>query len=295
MNNHIGVPLTLLSITPDTEIGIIEMGANHRKEIAFLCTIANPDYGYITNFGKAHLEGFGSIEGVIEAKSELYDYIETNKKPVFVNPNDSIQVERTEKINRIFFNNSIQLLEANPFVKVAIENNTIQTHLIGNYNYNNIAAAITIGMYFNVSLNNITKALEGYTPQNNRSQVINTQNNNTIILDAYNANPSSMKVALDNFSQLKSSNKVVILGDMFELGANSTDEHQFIVDYCNSLALEQCCFVGELFNNTTTSHQQFVSFEQLENYLTEQQFQNTHLLVKGSRGMALERVLKYIS
>ena len=160
LNNHIGVPLTLLSMTPQTEFGIVEMGANHHKEIEFLCSIANPDFGYITNFGKAHLEGFGSVEGVIEAKSELYTYLKKNHKTVFVNTNDKIQVEKTSGMNVIPLSNSAQFMDANPFVKVQCKDEVIQTHLIGNYNFSNIAAAITIGEHFSISLDNIKNALE---------------------------------------------------------------------------------------------------------------------------------------
>ena len=295
LNNHIGVPLTLLSMTPQTEIGIVEMGANHHKEIEFLCSIANPDFGYITNFGKAHLEGFGSVEGVIEAKSELYTYLKRNDKTVFVNTSDKIQVEKTSGMNVVPISNSVEFVEANPFVKIQFKNERIQTHLIGNYNFSNIAAAITIGEHFNISLENIKNALENYKPTNNRSQILKTKNNNTIILDAYNANPTSMKAALDNFSSLKSDAKIAILGDMFELGKESKEEHQFICDYCKKLGLKNVLFVGELFNQTTTEFKKFQSFELLKNYLEHSPFKNQHLLIKGSRGMALERALDFIN
>jgi UDP-N-acetylmuramoyl-tripeptide--D-alanyl-D-alanine ligase len=295
LNNHIGVPLTLLSMTPKTEIGIVEMGANHPKEIEFLCAIATPDFGYITNFGKAHLEGFGSIEGVIEAKSELYDYINNNDKTVFVNTNDAIQVEKTTNSNAIPISNSIQFIAANPFVKIQFENQIIQTNLIGTYNFSNISAAITIGHYFKITNEHVKKALENYQSTNNRSQIITTKNNNTILLDAYNANPTSMKAALDNFSALKSDAKIVLLGDMFELGAESQQEHQFICDYCKELGLKDVLLVGSLFNKTTTQFTTFQSFDLLQNYLENKTFQNQHILIKGSRGMALERILDIIS
>ena len=295
LNNHIGVPLTLLSMTPQTEFGIVEMGANHHKEIEFLCSIANPDFGYITNFGKAHLEGFGSVEGVIEAKSELYTYLKKNHKTVFVNTNDKIQVEKTTAMNVVPLSNSLEFVDANPFVKIQFKNERIQTHLIGNYNFSNIAVAITIGEHFNISLENTKNALENYEPTNNRSQILKTKNNNIIILDAYNANPTSMKAALDNFSALKSDAKIAILGDMFELGKDSEKEHQFICDYCKKLGLKNVLFVGELFNQTTTEFKKFQSFELLKNYLEHSPFKNQHLLIKGSRGMALERILDFIN
>ena len=227
LNNHIGVPLTLLSFDKTTEIGIVEMGANHQKEIEFLCQIAQPDYGYITNFGKAHLEGFGGVEGVIKGKSEMYDYLRGNNKMVFVNVDDSIQNEKSTNIKRFSFslNNStadvkISTIEANPMVKIIFNNQTVQSHLIGIYNANNINAAITIGNYFKVSDELIKEAIENYIPENNRSQLI-LKNGNEIILDAYNANPSSMAAAIANFIQLEKKNKIAILGDMFELGEES--------------------------------------------------------------------------
>lgn len=294
LNNHIGVPLTLLSMTPKTEIGIVEMGANHAKEIELLCSIANPDFGYITNFGKAHLEGFGSIEGVIEAKSELYEYLRNNDKAVFVNTSDKIQVKKTKEISSISFSDSIQFIDANPFVKIKFKNQIIQTNLIGSYNFSNISAAITIGQYFKISAENIKKALEIYEPTNNRSQILKTKNGNTIILDAYNANPTSMKAALENFSTIKSDAKIVILGDMFELGKESDKEHQFISDFCKQLGLKNTFLIGQLFNQTTTNCTKFKTFELLQGYLKNTSFKNHHILIKGSRGMALERTLDFI-
>src|SRR6478609_847184 len=225
LNNHIGVPLTLLSFNEQTEIGIVEMGANHKKEIEFLCDIAQPDYGYITNFGKAHLEGFGGVEGVIKGKSEMYHYLSNNDKLAFVNLEDHIQVEKTKTmrlysfgINKNTADINITHIEANPFVSVSCFQNTVSTHLIGLYNANNINAAIAIGTYFGVEKSDIKQALESYVPENNRSQLI-SKDTNEIILDAYNANPSSMKVAIENFILLDKKNKIVFLGDMFELGA----------------------------------------------------------------------------
>jgi UDP-N-acetylmuramoyl-tripeptide--D-alanyl-D-alanine ligase len=240
LNNHIGVPLTLLSFNSETEIGIVEMGANHKKEIEFLCELAEPDYGYITNFGKAHLEGFGGVAGVIEGKSELYHCLSNSNKLAFVNLEDAIQVERTKDLRLYTFgkNNEkadlqIKSVKADPFVEVGYSNVTISTHLIGLYNANNINAAITIGKFFGVDDLSIKEALESYIPENNRSQLV-TKGTNQIILDAYNANPSSMNVAIENFLQLDKKNKIIILGDMFELGDESQEEHQIIVNrLCN--------------------------------------------------------------
>ena len=294
LNNHIGVPLTLLSMTDKTELGVVEMGANHLKEIALLCAISEPDFGYITNFGKAHLEGFGGMGGVIKGKSELYAFLKENDKTVFVNPDDEIQVEKTQEINTINFKvEALRFLEANPFVKLSYNNNTIQSNLIGAYNYSNIAAAITIGAYFKVSDEAIKEAIESYVPKNNRSQIIETKNNK-IILDAYNANPSSMKVALENFSAINAETKVVILGDMFELGDESLQEHQAIVDLAISLNFETTFFVGENFNQLKTDAHQFKTYELLEDYIKKNPLENQSILIKGSRGMRLERVLDII-
>lgn len=303
LNNHIGVPLTLLSFTPSTEIGIVEMGANHQKEIEFLCEIAQPDYGYITNFGKAHLEGFGGVKGVIKGKSEMYNYLQKNHKKVFVNYDDSIQEEKTRTIERITFSkinkNSdlfIRKVIANPFVTINYNDTSITSHLIGLYNANNINAAITIGHTFKVSDNDIKSALESYIPENNRSQLL-TKNSNEIILDAYNANPSSMLVALENFIQLNNPNKIIIIGDMFELGEDSIKEHKAIVDHLKTNSDIRCFFIGKDFYSNKTensNHSFYPTFEDFTGFLKNNHFSNNTILIKGSRGMALERTLDYI-
>lgn len=295
LNNHIGVPLTLLSMTPNTQIGIVEMGANHLLEIDFLCKVAEPDYGYITNFGKAHLEGFGGVEGVIKGKSELYDFLIDRNKHIFVNPNDEIQVSKTRQSNRIFFENSIQFLSLTPFVELSYKEVTIQSHLIGKYNFNNIAAAISIGHHFGITDEHIQQAIENYVPTNNRSQIIE-KTTNRIILDAYNANPTSMKAALENFSALEGDHKVAILGDMFELGNDSSKEHQELVDLAESLNIDQLFFVGEHFDNTnSTKGKQFRSFKDFQNYFLQYPITQSTILIKGSRGMALERTLELMN
>lgn len=294
LNNHIGVPLTLLSIKPDTEIGVIEMGANHHKEIALLSSIAEPDYGYITNFGKAHLEGFGSVEGVIEAKSELYDFLKEYDGTIFVNPLDAIQMEKTERSNRILFSSSIQFKEVNPFVKLSYDNEIIQSNLIGKYNYNNIAAAITIGEKFNVESAKIKEAIELYTPDNNRSQILE-KGSNKIILDAYNANPTSVQAALENFKLLNTDYKVVILGDMFELGDNSKKEHQDIAGLVDKYDFSESVLVGENFSKTKTSSRQYLNFDELKEFIQGKTYSNATILIKGSRGMALERILEFLN
>jgi len=301
LNNHIGVPLTLLSIQPDTEIAIIEMGANHQKEIEFLCGIAQPDFGYITNFGKAHLEGFGSEAGVIKGKSELYEYLITNKKPVFLNGDDPIQLDKLSSyINKFGYSTSnhnfytINFIQANPFVTIEVEEQTITTRLIGAYNFTNCAAAIVIGKYFNIPVTSIKEAIESYVPENNRSQLIN-QNGHQIILDAYNANPTSMKAALENFIGLHGKNKIVFLGDMFELGKTAAEEHQHIAELVEKESFEDAYLVGENFSKINTSIKTFKSFNDLSKHLEKNTIQGKYqILIKGSRGMALERLLEVI-
>lgn len=303
LNNHIGVPLTILSFNSETEIGIVEMGANHQKEIQFLCEITNPDFGYITNFGKAHLEGFGGVEGVIKGKSEMYDYIRHNDKKVFVNIDDKIQEEKTKGLNRITFSTEIdnanvfiKNITANPLVNILFNNSIIKSHLIGLYNANNINASITIGHYFGISDEDIKSSIESYIPDNNRSQLL-SKNTNEIILDAYNANPSSMLVALENFIQLEKNNKVIIIGDMFELGNESIEEHESIVNYLKKEDQITCYFIGKYFylnKNSKNNHFFYKDFESFVSFLNENHFSNKTILIKGSRGMALERVLEYI-
>jgi len=299
LNNHIGVPLTLLSIAKDTEIAIVEMGANHQKEIESLCKIAQPDFGYITNFGKAHLEGFGSEKGVIKGKSELYDYLKANGKSIFMNADDPIQNEKLGgHIKKFGFSTSkkefyrISFLSANPFVKIEVEDQRITSQLIGSYNFTNCAAAILMGKYFNVPLTDITKAIEGYAPKNNRSQIL-TKNGHHIILDAYNANPTSMTAALENFNGMDAVNKIAFLGDMFELGETAAIEHQAIAELAASMDFNTVFLIGENFWKTKSDLMKFDTFEALSQHLSKNPIKpNSTILIKGSRGMALERVLE---
>lgn len=300
LNNHIGVPLTLLSMTNDTEIGIVEMGANHQKEIEFLCNIAFPDYGLITNYGKAHLEGFGGVEGIIKGKSEMFRHLIENDKTIFVNINDPIQVEKTVKAKKIPFGNlnkgiSIKFIDANPFVKINYKGIELQSQLIGDYNFTNIAIAIAVGNHFNVEDNSIKNAIESYVPSNNRSQIIQ-KGSNKIILDAYNANPTSMQAALLNFDK-QSGDKLAILGDMFELGEEAKQEHQNIIDLALSLNINHVVFIGENFYDSEINSEKgmkFKTFEDFKNNFHLSQIKNTIFLIKGSRGMALERILELI-
>jgi UDP-N-acetylmuramoyl-tripeptide--D-alanyl-D-alanine ligase len=297
LNNHIGVPLTLLSIKEDTEIAILEMGANHQKEIAFLCSLAQPDHGYITNFGKAHLEGFGGVEGVIKGKSEMYDHLMRHGKHIFWNADDPIQEEKLQDYkHKTGFSTDntryvcISFLEADPTVKLKIKGETLVTQLPGAYNFPNCAIAVLMGIYFEVPLAAIKKGIEAYQPENNRSQLIE-KNGLRIMLDAYNANPSSMKVALEAFEQIPGSHKTVLLGDMFELGESAAKEHQMISEMAERMTFQDCILVGTHFYDTDTSCKKFRSFESFLEYLNHNPIKNGTLLIKGSRGMALERVL----
>ena len=299
LNNHIGVPLTLLNMDSNTEIGIVEMGANHLKEIALLANIAQPDYGYITNFGKAHLEGFGSLEGVVKGKTELYDYLRKQNKIVFINSEDEIQLAKSKGIKAITFGKKdadykIEYVDANPFVVLKFNNIRIESKLIGTYNFNNIAAAIAIGKYFKVSDQSIKEAIENYKPTNNRSQILK-KGTNKIILDAYNANPSSMKVALENFSGLTDISKIAILGDMFELGPEAESEHQKIVEFIKGLNIDSVYLLGNIFYKLDIINpkiKKFTSFEEFKEELKNISIENSTILIKASRGMALERVLE---
>lgn len=300
LNNHIGVPLTLLSFTNDLDFGIVEMGANHQKEIEFLCRIAQPDYALITNFGKAHLEGFGSIEGVIKGKSEIYNHLINNSKTIFINSDDSTQIQQIGNYKNIITFGSKQTVDyvinfesANPFVHLSYDTTKIESQLIGNYNFDNIAIATAIGSYFNVTTKNIKKAIENYQPDNNRSEIIDSDTNK-IILDAYNANPTSMLAALNNFKQLQVENKYLFIGDMFELGKDAKKEHQAIVDFIETNFTDNIYLVGENFYKTKTKKttNKFLTFNDLKTQLQIASIKNATILIKGSRGMALERILE---
>ncbi len=301
LNNHIGVPLTLLRLSQETEMAVIEMGANHQGEIAFLSRLAEPDYGYITNYGKAHLEGFGGVEGVIKGKSELYDYLINAGKQVFFNADDPIQRDKLRAYDRtIGFSTSdsdfclIENLGAAPCVALRIEDVTIQTQLSGAYNFPNCAIAVLMGKHFGVPVSDIKEALESYVAENNRSQLIE-KDGLQIILDAYNANPSSMEVALRHLSSMKAPKKIAILGDMFELGADSEREHQAMADLGGSLEIDTLYLVGSAFSGIHSEAAQFGTFEDLKQFLKANPVKGpATLLIKASRGMALERVLEYL-
>lgn len=304
LNNHIGVPITLLSLKYYHELAIVEMGANHLNEIDFLCKIAEPDLGYITNFGKAHLEGFGGVEGVIKGKSELYHYLKKNNKTVFVNCDDKKQSELTEEMERISFgeceNSDFKFSYTDnypglcPFL--TYENKTIKSQLTGSYNITNVAAAVAIGLHFKVPFDHIKRAIESYQPDNNRSQIIE-KGKYKIILDAYNANPSSMEAALNNFKLIEG-DKMIILGDMFELGENSDNEHIKIVEMAEKLNFNKIFLIGQHFSkinqNEFTNLKIFENRQAAEDYFKNNKPESKNLLIKGSRGMALEKLLDFI-
>ncbi len=293
LNNDIGVPLTILTAPLDTEFLIIEMGANHKREIDFLCNIAEINYGIITNIGKAHLEGFGSFEGVIETKKELYDYLNKTKGTAFVNKDDRILNAYNKEITKVFYSlDSSNNLNTNPFVSLSYSKQKINTKLIGDYNALNIVAACAIGEYFKVSSKNITSAIENYNPDNNRSQLVNSKKGNTIILDAYNANPSSMETAINSFNKLQSESKVLILGDMLELGIDSESEHQKIINILNVNSYKKVILVGVEFAKSKHNFKHFYSSEELIEWSELSDVMNSTILLKGSRKIALEKLVE---
>lgn len=296
LNNHIGVPLTLLSIKPEHDIAVVEMGANHQKEIQELCELAQPNIGYITNFGKAHLEGFGGFEGVIKGKSELYDYLKQNHQTILLNLNDDLQKERVGHYAPVisfgtpdadyYFE---QLAEDN-FVGLGFKGEVAQSHLTGNYNFTNLCAAASLGFHFGLSFQQIKHAIEGYTPTNMRSQVM-VKNGKTLVLDTYNANPSSMAASLQNFKSFEGS-KTVIMGDMLELGEESLAEHQAILALAQSLNFETIITVGKEFAEVTNNN--FKTTTELIDYLQKHSIDTQNILLKGSRGIALEKIIEYL-
>jgi UDP-N-acetylmuramoyl-tripeptide--D-alanyl-D-alanine ligase len=292
LNNHIGVPLSVLEINKKHKIAIIEMGANHQKEIEFLCNIAQPTFGVITNIGSAHLEGFGSLQCVIDTKKELYEFINYNKGHLFVNAGDELLLSLSKGISQITYGTSGDIFglitEITPLLSIKYNNEIINSHLIGDFQFENILLAICIGNYFNISNENIKKSIENYIPTNNRSQLVKTKKN-TLILDAYNANPSSMKAMLSSFANQQYKNKLCILGDMLELGVESNKEHLDIIKLTNQLELE-CIFVGEIFHSLTNN-----SFKNKQELVKHIQGNNIHkrtILLKGSRGIGLEQLIK---
>ena len=295
LNNHIGVPLTLLSLKEDTEIGVVEMGANHPGEIALLANIAQPDAGLITNFGKAHLEGFGSLEGVVKAKSELYDYLKNTNGLIFANSDDPKIMTQLKGQDPITYGTgtearvSATLLTEEDRVRIAVDQQEIQTQLIGAYNGYNALAAYAIGRHFGVSPQNAKSALESYTSENNRSQLIRKKDLH-ITLDAYNANPTSMHAALANFSK-KEGKKIAVLGQMNELGKHTETEHKQLVDWIKTSPIDDCYWVGSAFAPFVSSEKYFSTVDQAMNYFSKTSLGQASLLVKGSRSFTLEKLV----
>ena len=302
LNNHIGIPLTLLKIKPDAEFAVIEMGANHLLEIASYCQIVKPTYGLITNCGKAHLEGFGSEEGVRKGKGELYDFLRQYNGGAFVmwdypylqEMSKGIQTiykygEKNADVTGIVGNN-------NSFLNVVFSNGfdgTIKTNLVGSYNLPNVLAAVAVGKFFKITEGKIKEAIEAFSPSNSRSQLMQ-KGTNKIILDAYNANPTSMQFAIENFSKYKDENKILVLGSMAELGTESLKEHGNIVTLINKYRWKNVLLVGDEFSCLNHPFKQFPSSAKVGEWLKEEKIKNSFLLIKGSRAAQMEKVLDYL-
>ncbi len=309
LNNHIGVPLTILSLTEDIEIAIVEMGANHVHEIEFLCGISNPTHGFITNVGKAHLEGFGSFEGVMQAKGELYDYLNANQGQIYIQGDNEylLQMAANRNLKDVIYygfteKNQIQggLVVADPFLTIFWKNKDdaerqeVKTNLTGAYNIENMLAAVALGKTFGLSTEEINAGLGNYVPQNNRSQISKTDKN-TIIADYYNANASSMAAALGNLDVIQADRKVAILGDMFEMGDQSEVEHRKVIEKAKSLNLDRLIFVGKAFyaqRDDQASY--FESTDALKEDLVENPLDDYLILLKASRGMAFEKLMEVL-
>ena len=301
LNNHIGVPLTILSVKKDAEMGVIEMGANHQKEIASYCAYTLPTHGMITNCGKAHLEGFGGEEGVRKGKGELYDYLRTNNGTVFLMKDYDYLIEMSKDLNNIrtygttnaeivgIADSSKEMLTVNMRNGTGIKN--ISTHLVGEYNLPNVLVAVAVGKYFNVPDDKIKSALENYIPSNSRSQLIE-KDGNKIILDAYNANPTSMKAAIENFAKMDGADKILLLGGMMEMGEASLKEHTSIVELINQYQWKNVVLVGGDFDKVKHSYINFKTSVEAKDWLQQQHLKNALLLIKGSRSMQMEKVLE---
>ncbi|MDX9696121.1 MAG: UDP-N-acetylmuramoyl-tripeptide--D-alanyl-D-alanine ligase [Bacteroidales bacterium] len=307
LNNHIGVPLTLLSMNANTEFGVVEMGANHQFEIKALCEIAEPTYGLITNIGKAHLEGFGSFENIIKTKCELYDFLTIHGGTIFYNAENNILKKKLETLDvkKIPYGTSKELKvngnvnNARPFLSVELNQNEnkyiVSTNLIGSYNLENIVAAVCVGDYFGVKSDHIKRAIEEYIPSNNRSQLIKSKDN-AIYLDAYNANPTSIRASLQNFIELDIENKCLILGDMLELGSEAEKEHINILRFIEESEFQKVILVGEIFSKLITpeNYIKFSNVSQVKLWLEKNKIHNSNVLVKGSRGIKLEQIVNYL-
>ncbi len=305
LNNHIGVPLTLLRMNESTEIGVIEMGANHAGEIGELSAIADPDFGIITNIGIAHLEGFGSFEVIKKTKSELYQHVQNKNGTIFYNCDNPILAELAEKVeNKVSFGEKEasftgKLLSSAPFILAQLDfpdkKREVKTHLIGGYNFENLLAAACIGTYFKVDPDAIQSALGNYFPQNNRSQMIE-RNNLKIVMDAYNANPTSMKASINSFISTFPSSRSLILGDMLELGEKSLEEHSSVLELISKHHFNEVFLVGPVFKAVSkkNSFKAFLNYNELIGFLKQHSIKEGAVLIKGSRGIQLEKVLEYL-
>lgn len=301
LNNHIGVPLSLLAIDLDTECAIIEMGANHLGEIAHLCKIAEPNLGVITNIGKAHLEGFGSLEGVLKAKTELYKFLGEKSCPIFTKDNQQNLLELVPNTSTNYTygqlntsNYTVNFVDAQPYVQVSMGKHRIQSKLIGDYNFDNITLSLALGLHFGVEIEKIKNAIESYVPTNNRSQIIKTEHN-TILLDAYNANPMSVEKSIHNMMNIDHTHKVLILGDMFELGEEEQKEHISIINHCLGGGFKEVYLVGNAFDSVNnTKYPSYRQSEDLIISLKETPLKEAFILIKGSRGMKLEELVEYL-
>ena len=305
LNNHIGVPLTLLRLTSEHEIAIVEMGANHPGDIKELVEIAEPDYGLITNVGMAHLQGFGSLEGVVRTKGELYDYLRnTERKTIFLNITDNYLKTASEGLNTVTYGQtdegevSGEIIACDPYLRFRWRCreggwHSVDTQLIGSYNMDNVLCAAAVGNYFDVSQEEISEALAGYVPQNSRSQLTQTAHN-MLVVDAYNANPTSMRAALDNFARMEVSNKMAILGDMKELGEATATAHQEVVDSLEACGLDEVWLVGKAFAQTNHTQRTFANVEEVKMALETVMPQNHYILIKGSNSMRLASLVAYL-
>jgi len=294
LNNHIGVPLSILEINSKHDIAVIEMGANHKNEIDFLCNISKPTHGVITNIGKAHLKGFKDYDGVLKTKNELYNYIKLNNGLLFVNKDDEQLVNLSSEISQKNYgyqsNLELKIISNKPFVNIKWGNYLLKSNLIGEYQYYNIALAVCIGEYFKISKEKIRIQIEKYKPNNNRSQVINTKKN-VVILDAYNANPSSMKAMIYSFANQNYDNELLILGDMLELGTYSKNEHNMIISLCKKLKLN-FILVGKEFSKVHKDS--LKGIRELCEFIKKNPINNKTILIKGSRGISLELIVPFL-
>ncbi|HRX28062.1 MAG TPA: UDP-N-acetylmuramoyl-tripeptide--D-alanyl-D-alanine ligase [Saprospiraceae bacterium] len=300
LNNHLGVPLTLLRITADTEIAIVEMGANHVGEIRELCQIAEPDMGLITNIGKAHLEGFGGFEGVIKGKSEMYNYLYENDHLIFADESDPLLISLLpKKCNHVVYDKrKLHILDFNPTLRFEYRHHECQTQLTGKYNQANIMTAIAVSEYFDLEWSEIDRGIASYVPENKRSQIVNYQNSK-IILDAYNANPTSMRLSIENALELSHGNLGLILGDMLELGSDSDIEHQSVCEFLDTQENVGAVFIGTQFSELRNQHKGYF-FDNVQDFVTQKElvhqiFSYPYILIKGSRGIKLEQILDHLA